>query len=907
MDAEAVGAALTTEALAPPIAQSLGLSVEAVKASLALLAEGAQPAFVARYRPERIQKLSIRDLERVQALAAKAVAFELKRQELIAEVRRKHADMDHVIEHLKAAKDQVDLDDVRALLKRRKRGPAAKARAAGLGPVATALWTFAVPETKLAELVRPERESRVSAPPREPIASGDVELNPAEESPSAEPTEMPQEAEVASAEAVPAEPSSAEQPTDITSEIPAEATSETQAPLRSESTENSEEASEASASASGTEPSQARPPEPPLDPEAVVAKISADAVGDDATALAGARAICVDQMSDHPRLRRALRELLLAEAVLSSRVVPEKAEKANRYAKFVEFSEPCNKISTSNLLALHRGEREGVLRVSLDIDPDRVVEVITTELEIDIETAPGQEIRRATVEAWSHALGKLVRNGVRKLLKHRADAEAINEYCTALRPLLMAPAFGRRPVLAIDPGHQNGCRIAALDSDGKMLVHDTVFPLSPKLQVPQAKARIAELCGEHHVAAIVVANGSSGREVERMCRELVRETETLKGVVVTSIDADAAALHGSSRAAKDEFQGSDAALRRAVSAGRRVQDPLLELIKIDTRKLGLGQHQHEVDQEELRTALEQVTVSCVSEVGVDVNRVSEDVLPWVAGMSHALAKAVVGFRESRGGVRSRAQLLEVPGFAGKAFEQAAGFIQIYDGDQPLDATLIHPERYGQVTEMAREVGVPVAELLGNEELIGKIPADPFLGKPGVSGEPLGEPSFAFVIAQLRKPTTDPRPEFCTVEFHPDLNTFEDLSVSMELDGIVTHLAAFGAFVDVGIVQEGLVHVSELSHEFISSPLEAVHVGQRVRGVVIEISPERKRFSLSLKALLPKPERGSRPNRSEGKPRRKGGPNKGRGGKKDQKRGGNKERTLGFRLDLSELASRLEKG
>lgn len=934
MDAEAVGAALTPAALAPPIAESLGLPGAAVTAALSLLAEGAQPAFVARYRPERTRGLSIRDLERIQAQAARAVGFEFKRQELAAELQRKHVHVAHLVEHLRAARSMVDLEDLRVLLKRRKRGPAAKARAAGLGPAALALWSHACPES-VVELMRAtealfeSRRARGGGPTNEAESTHEDHDDAAhDESASADPdpsTTHP-DGEDASAEGEDAFAAGETAPAGEDASVEGEDASAAGEDATAEADPAGTDAAQGGVHDEVSEPGFGA-----VDPTLLVESIAAGSLGTYPQAIAGARAICADHIGESVALRARLRALLLENAKVSCQLAPGKNDKGGRYGKFAQLNEPAIRLPASAVLALHRGEREGVLLVDLEIDRERVMEAIVTELSIDTDTPAGEELLKAAEDAWEHGLGKAVRAGVRKLLKRRADIDAISEFSAALRPLLLAPALGPKPLLSIDAGHQNGCRLVALDGQGKFLAQDTVFPLQPKLQVPQAKARIIEMCAEHGLAAIVVMSGAAGREVERMCRDLVRETEALQGVVVTSVDPDAAALHASSRGSKEEFRDADAALRRAMAAGRRVQDPLLELIKIDPRKLGLGQHQHEVDQEELRTALEQVTVSCVSEVCVDVNAASAELLPWVAGMSHALAKATVGHRDARGGLRSRSELLEVPGFAGKAFEQAAGFLRIRGGEQKLDETMIHPERYPQVTEMARDLGVTVADLVGNDELIDQIAPEKYLDKPGISGEPLGRETFEFILRELRQPGRDPRPEFTTVEYHPDLKQFEDLQVGMELEGIVTHLAAFGAFVDVGIAQEGLVHVSELSHGFISSPLDAVHVGQKVRGRVIELSSERKRFSLSLKALMPRPERGPgrKPDAQGGKGRNRAegpgnGPGKGKPKGKGKGPGGpggpgrdnrdnrdnrgkrpEKERTLGFRLDLSELASRLD--
>jgi protein Tex len=825
MDAEAVRVALAPEALAPPIAKELGLPADAVRAGLSLLAEGAQPVFVARYRRERVGSLSLRDLERIQAAAARAAAFEFRRQALREELDKRSQLEGSVARHLARARHLVDLDDLQALTKKRKRGARAqKARAAGLESLADALWRAGC---------------------------------------------------------------------DAGSRGTADATEEAADPL-----------------------------DAPLDPLVLAAEATSEDFPTPEDALAGARTLCAARLADTPEVRPKLRKLLFDRGKLRTRVVEAKKDKASRYAKFFDRAESCKGIAVNNVLAVHRAEREGLLTVEIDVEPERVREVVRDALRIDEGGAAGALLLDAVDEAWAHGLGKGIQAGVRKLIKQRADRQAILEIGDAFRPLLMAPALGRAVVMGIDPGHQQGCRLAVVDEGGGLLAEDTVFPLQPKLQAPQAKARILELVRAHGVAAIAVGSASGGRDVERLCREGLREADDCDGVAVVSVDSDVAALRAATKQAKGESSG-DVAVRRAMSLARRVQDPLAELSKIDPRKLGLGQFQHEVDPEELRSTLEQILASCTSEVMLDVNLAPAEQLARVAGLSQALAKGIVSQRETLGPFRSRQALLDVPGVAGKAFEQCAGFLRVVDGDNPLDATRIHPERYGQVTQMARELGVTVTDLLGNAELVDSMDVERQLGQPGLSGEPLGRPTLDDLLEQLRHPDRGTRPPFVSVEFNPELRELSDLQVGMELDGIVTHLAGFGAFVDVGLQHEGLVHVSELSHDFVKSPLEAVHVGQKVRGRVIEVEPERKRFALSLKALQPRPERRDAPRRQgkgkgkskgdEGaknadrsqKPRPKGkkGP-RGRDGDAKKQRS---DRTLGFRLDLSELAERLEKG
>jgi uncharacterized protein len=830
-------AALTPEALGPPIARSLGLSAKAVVAALGQLASGSQPVFLAHYRQERVRGLALKELEWIQARGALAVAFAFRREQLRAELAAAGKLDARVTELLGTAETTPDLDDLRALIRGRKKGPATQARAEGLEALAQQLWAAG-------------STGPLAPAPRDDAAAEDA-------APAAD-----------------------------------------------------------------------------AEPLALAAAFVTETVADAETALAGARAICIDDMGADPGLRRALRDLALRQGKLVASVVEKKKDKAGRYGRLLDRPEPCAKASVGTVLALHRGEREGVISVRLEVSPEDVAAVMREQLGLAGEGPATAWLREVAAAAWNGPLSRGIAIGARKELKQRIDRRAIAEYGETLRPLLMAPAFGPRPVLAIDPGHQPGCRIAVLDGTGALLTSETLYPLTPKQQAPQTKARLVELIKEHGVEAVVVTNAAGGREVERLVREALREAGDLERVITTSIDADAPALYASSRAAKDELPKADAALRRAVSAGRRLQDPLWELCKLDPRKLGLGQFQHEVDAEEMRGALEQVISSCINEVSVDLNSASAERLARVCGLTVALAKAVVAHREQHGPFRTRGQLLDVPGIAGKAFEQSAGFIRVSDGDHALDRTSIHPERYGQVTQIARDLGVTSADLLTRPELLEGLDATKYVGTAGSTGEPLGEATWEAILAELRAPGRDPRPKFELVEFDSGLTSFDDLEVGMDLQGVVTHMAGFGVFVDVGLAHEGLVHVSEIAHGFISSPYDAVHVGQRVRGRVIEVDKERKRFSLSLRALLPRPERppeaegkgrgrrrkDDRGERSDGPPSKgkgrsgppRGGTSGGGGGSRGPGKGtgpkpSKPDRVLGFRMDLSELADLLEKG
>lgn len=989
-----MSAAFTPQALGAPIARELNLPEAAVIGVLELLATGAQPVFLCRYRREHVGPLALRDLERVQARAVRAVAFELKRQQTRAELAASPRWNDELAELVDTATHPVHLEDVSAGSRRRKRGAASRARGRGLGTLASLLWAsgstgrLAGEEPGPAdadplELAR-QNPGRPPAPrkksagkrkrgKKKPDAENEAQSAEAPEASDAEPSDA--EPSVDASETAQATESVDVQAVDEMATVDAAGesvpaandvvtgtdTSEAGSPDESGESASTEAAAEPTSSdavaadeaaVASAEPQSAEGDDAPASEasEASAANDEDEAAPTDSEAqaadaseppeeatpprppspeqdLASARIIVGDDAFDVPLLVRRLRDLVLDHGTARATVVPGKKDKGGRYAKLAGRVEPLAKATPSYLLGLLRGEREGGLQVHLEISAERFDAVCDEVLGIDAERPCGAQLRDALREAWQGPSGRSVRQSVRVLLKRWADRQAIGEFCDAYRSLLLAPPFGRTPVLAIDPGFEPGCRVAVLDGAGAVLAQDTVFPLQPKLQAPQAKARIAELAAAHGVTAIVVTNGNGGRDIERLCREVIRETEGLDPIIVAT-DGDAAGLLGSSRALKQELPNADTSVRRAIAAGRRVQDPLAALVNVDARKLGLGQHQHEVDQEQLRAALEQVLVSCVNEVGVDPNVASLEQLTRVVGFNHALAQAIVTHREEHGPFRSRQALQEVPGLEGKTFEQSAGFLRIEDGDQPLDRTAIHPERYALVTQIAGDLGVTVGDLVGNAKLVDTIDAKRYLSGKDDDGEQLGRATFDALLEQLRKPGLDPRPAFEPVEYDSSLEKFEDLTVGMELPGVVTHLAKFGAFIDVGLPQEGLVHVSELTHGFISGPAEAVYVGQRVKGRVIEIAADRKRFSMSLRALMPRPEGQDRPSgkrrrRNDGDDRgdRSGKGKRGRGNDRDRGRGGpggrrgggggggndrgSSDRVLGFKLDLSELAKQLK--
>lgn len=946
MDAQAVSAALTPAALAPAIAKRLGLPSAEVETALGLLAQGAQPAFIARYRGDRVKELRIDDLEQIQTAAAQAVGFELRRQQVAAELVGRGVVGPMVDRELLAASHPLDLDDVRSVATRKKRPAVVRARIGGLTPLALALWShgsagdfseaesipkdlLAVPSRSALGKKRKRKRNRKKAAPvevtAEAAAPSDDGAGATVESDAQggdEPGGVGSETESAAVEAETVATSETEATTASTTEEGE--TEAATAPATAEPLEADGELASDAAPEDATAPveSESRPPEiPSFDGEALAAAVTAEAVPEDDDALAGARSICADLVVEHPGVRRLLRRLTMTRGKLTTAVVEAKKDRAARYSKFFERAEICSSMAPNNVLAVQRAERDGLLSVSIEVDAKMLCEEVASLLKVAPEGPVAELLRASIEEAWTHGgLSKAISGCVRRQMKERADRAIIPNLCEALRPQLLAPAFGRRPLLCVDPGTQHGCRLVVLSAQGAIVAEDTVFPLQPKLQEPQAKARITELCSAHAVELVVVVGSGGARDVEKLTRSALAETEGAPSLAVHTVDSDAVGSLAGSKTFKAELPKADAATRRAVAAGRRVQDPLTTLGKADLRKLSLGQHQFDVDPEALRQALEQVVGTSIAKVSVDLNTVDVDTLGRVPGMSQALAKAVITHREGKdGGFRSRNELLEVPGLVGKAFEQASGFLRVLGGEQPLDATAIHPERYAQVAQMARALDTTVPELLGDAAKVDGLDPAPFLGQPGVSGEPLGPRGLSQIQAALRQPNRDPRPAFEVAAFHPDLGSFGDLKVDMELEGVITHLAGFGAFVDVGIAQEGLIHLSELSHDYVSAAGDVVHVGQRIKGKVIEITAEKKRFALSLKALLEAPERparsrGDRPRRDgdrsrDGRPS-KGGKRKG-GGRPGSKDGGRKEKredkVLGFRMDLSDLASRLGKG
>jgi uncharacterized protein len=580
-----------------------------------------------------------------------------------------------------------------------------------------------------------------------------------------------------------------------------------------------------------------------------------DQVPDVEAALAGARDICAERVAEHAEVRAVLREQAMASGVLASTVIAGKETEGAKFKDYFDLREPVDKAPSHRLLALRRGEKEGFLRVALEVDEARAVDAIRHRL-----AAKSEPLLQAIDDGYQRLLKPSIEVDVRLLLKERADAEAIKVFAENLRNLLLQAPLGGKRVLAVDPGFRTGCKTVVVDEKGDLQEHTVLYPD----RHPQtAEASVEALCRKHRIEAVAVGNGTAGRETETFLRKMAQR---LGGAKIVVVNESGASVYSASEIAREEFPDEDVTVRGAVSIGRRLQDPLAELVKIDPKSIGVGQYQHDVHQPSLKKTLDGVVESCVNRVGVDLNTASFKLLAYVAGVGETLAKNIVAHRAENGAFRSRKQLLDVPRFGQKAFVQAAGFLRVR-GDHPLDNSSVHPESYDVVEKMARDLGVDVKGLVGNKELAKKIDVHQY-----VDGS-RGLPTLKDILAELEKPGRDPRAEFEEVGFNPEVTAFEHLQEGMILAGVVTNVTQFGAFVDVGVHQDGLVHVSELAHRFVKDPAEVAKVGDRVKVKVIKVDAERRRIGLSIKqatvrqnaAPPPSPPRAPAPQKPKGKP------------------------------------------
>ncbi len=552
-------------------------------------------------------------------------------------------------------------------------------------------------------------------------------------------------------------------------------------------------------------------------------------------ALAGARDIMAERMAEDADVRSAVRALFWKEATIVSEVQDSALEGAATYRDYFAWKEPAPKAPSHRVLAMLRGGAEGFLKVT--IRPDEAAAVSLVEgLVCTDRGACTEQVRQACADGCRRLLMPSLENEFRASLKAKADEEATAVFARNLRELLMAPPLGRKRVLAIDPGFRTGCKTVCLDSQGTLLHHDVIYPAQSATRVEEAAKKIREMVDRYAVEAIAIGNGTAGRETEAFVRGLGFK------VPVVMVNESGASVYSASETARREFPDHDVTVRGAVSIGRRLMDPLAELVKIDPKAIGVGQYQHDVDQSRLKDKLDEVVESCVNAVGVEVNTASPELLMYVSGLSRTLANNIIAYRTEHGPFKSRGELKKVPRLGAKAFELCAGFLRIRDGSNPLDASAVHPERYDLVKSMAQDLGCSMADLLKNPELRSKIELKRY------ESATVGMPTLKDIMAELARPGRDPREQFEAFSFTEGVTTMEDLDPGMELPGIVTNVTNFGAFVDIGVHQDGLVHISRLADRFVKDPAEVVKVNQKVKVRVLEVDAKRGRISLSMKRL-----------------------------------------------------------
>ncbi len=569
---------------------------------------------------------------------------------------------------------------------------------------------------------------------------------------------------------------------------------------------------------------------------------AAKEVPDVAAALAGARDICAERIAEDAEVRKHARELYVKQATINVVKTSDHAEKVTKFDAYASFSEPIANIPSHRYLAIRRGETEGVLRAKLELDHEPIVSAAERQAGVNPKSPFAGELRQAVRDGVERLLLHGVEVDVRVELKLKSDQGAVDVFAKNLRELLLSAPYGQNCVLGIDPGQRTGCKCVVVDDTGKLLEHTTVYLVQGDGALGKAKATLAALLAKYPVRAIAVGNGTHGRETEAFAKDVLAEFGIVKDGVpfCVSVSESGASVYSASDIARDEFPDLDLTIRGAISIARRLQDPLAELVKIDPKSIGVGQYQHDVFQPMLAKKLDEVVESCVNSVGVEVNTASAPLLARVAGIGPMLSRRIVAHRNEKGAFRSRKTLLEVPGMGPKTYEQAAGFLRIRGGEHPLDSSAVHPERYALVERMAADLGVPVASLIGSHELLKKLDLSRY------AGGDVGSFTLDDIAKELLKPGRDPRQSFEPPRFRDDVRTLEDLKAGMVLEGVVTNVTAFGAFVDVGVHQDGLVHVSQLADRFVKEASEVVKVGDRLNVRVLEVDLVRRRISLTAK-------------------------------------------------------------
>ena len=579
-------------------------------------------------------------------------------------------------------------------------------------------------------------------------------------------------------------------------------------------------------------------------PEQAAKRFVAGDVSDVATALAGAKDIIAEQVSEEERSRNQVRSAFRREAFIVSKVVKKKenTDEAAKYSDYFDWEEPLRRCSSHRLLAMRRGESEGILRVSITIDDEEAIEKLQRGY-VRGSGACQRLVAEAVEDGYKRLLFPSIETEFAHISKEKADEEAIKVFTENLRQLLLGAPLGQKRVMGIDPGFRTGCKVVCLDAQGNLLHHEAIFPHPPVNHRMQATVHVQQMICQYQIEAIAIGNGTASRETKEFVEDcLSSETGKHGKPQVFVVSEDGASVYSASKTAREEFPDEDVTVRGAVSIGRRLMDPLAELVKIDPKSIGVGQYQHDVDQAKLKHSLDQTVESCVNLVGVNLNTASQHLLMYVSGLGPTLAKNIVDYRKENGAFTSRAQLKKVPRLGAAAYQQCAGFLRIPNAKNPLDNSAVHPESYGIVEQMAKDCQCTIQELVNDKDKRSRINIQRYVT------DVIGIPTLTDIMKELEKPGRDPREQIEEFEFDASVQSIDDLQEGMELPGIVTNITNFGAFVDIGVHQDGLVHISQLADKYVSDPTQVVRLHQHVRVKVIGIDLRRNRISLSMKGL-----------------------------------------------------------
>lgn len=560
-------------------------------------------------------------------------------------------------------------------------------------------------------------------------------------------------------------------------------------------------------------------------------------VKDEEEALAGARDIIAEWVNENPKARARVRRLFERKATVQSKLVKAKEEEATKFQDYFDWNEPLKRVPSHRLLAILRGVNEGYLRLSITPDQDDALDILD-DVFVRADNEAAEQVQDAITDAYKRLMKPSIETEVRNEAKAKADAEAIKVFTTNLQELLLAAPLGQKNVMAIDPGFRTGCKVVCLDKQGQLLHYTAIFPHDRTAgKRYDAIDKVERLCAKFNIEAIAVGNGTAGRETMDFLKKV-----RLENIALVMVNESGASIYSASDVAREEFPDQDLTVRGAVSIGRRLMDPLAELVKIDAKSIGVGQYQHDVDQKQLKKSLDDVVVSCVNSVGVEVNTASKELLNYLSGIGPKLAQNIVRYRNENGAFQNKKQLKKVSGLGPKAFEQAAGFIRIRHAKNPLDASAVHPESYGIVEKMAKDLNATVQDLVKEEDLRKQIHVQKYVTQT------VGLPTLNDILQELSKPGRDPRQQFEQLQFRDGINSIEDLEEGMVLPGIITNVTNFGAFVDIGVHQDGLVHISQITNRFIRDPKQVVKVNQKVKVKVMQVDVERKRINLTMKGV-----------------------------------------------------------